>query len=631
MNPSGASGTADKILHLLSRVLSNIAMIILLIMMLLVTADVILRYFFNTPVRGSFEIVTVMLVCVTFFILAQTQARGKNATAEVLTSRLSRLTQASINGATHFISLLFCALVTWRLGEQAVYVWSKTDTTVSLRMPIYPFVFVAAFGCAILTAVLLKEFASYLTQVIKGRVYKEILLLLLIIAASVIVTAALWTGWYPAGIPPMIMGIIGFVLLILLLFIGMPILFVLGIVGFWGFTYLSGIGSGLGMLGTVMYRSAASYDYSIIPLFIFMGEICFVSGLSQEFYNSVHKWLGHLPGGLAMATIGGCAGFAAVCGSSVATAMTMGTVALPEMKRYKYDASLATGCIAAGGTIGILIPPSISFVIYGILTEESIGKLFVAGIIPGILMSGFFIITIYIMCKLNPSLGPAVPPATVSEKLISLKGIWKVFVLFFLVMGGIYMGVFTPTEAAAVGAFTAFIFALGSKKLTWQNFKKSLTQTAESSGMALGILLTSMLLCYFIAVTRLPFDLANIVAGLAVPRLTIMVLILVIYLILGCLMPAIAMIVLTVPIFYPVITTLGYDSIWFGVIIVIMNEAACITPPVGINVFVIKGVAEDVPMYTIFRGIIPFLIAMVLLTALLIAVPDIALWLPNLM
>jgi len=444
-------------------------------------------------------------------------------------------------------------------------------------------------------------------------------------------TAVIWTGWPPSNIPPLVVGLIGIGLLLLFLFIGMPIIFVLGIVGFWGFTYLSGISGGLSLLGTVLYRTGSNYGFAIIPLFILMGAFCFYSGLSRDLYFTVHKWLGQLPGGLAMATVGACAGFAAVSGSSVATAATMGTVALPEMKRYKYDPSLATGSIAAGGTIGILIPPSIGFVIYGILAEQSIGKLFLAGFIPGVLEAVFYMVTIYILCKRNPRLGPPAPPTGFIEKLFSLKGTWGVLALFLLVIGGIYLGVFTPSEAAAIGAFGALLFALGRRKLSWQGFKSSLTDTAESAGMALGILLTAMVFGYFLAVTRLPFELADVIAGLAIPRLGILVLILLIYMILGCVMPALAMIVLTVPIFYPLAMALGYDPIWFGVIIVRVMEMAQITPPIGINVFVIKGVAKDIPMYTIFRGIFPFLIADVCEIALLIAIPQIALFLPGLM
>jgi len=625
------SSILGKIFNPLSWVLNNIAVTILVMMMLLVTFDVILRYSINQPIQGSPEIIEVMLVCVIFFILAQTQAKKKHATAEAVTVHLSKLTQASVNAATYFISMLFSVLVTWRLGEQALNVLSKTDTTATLRIPVYPFVFVAAFGCAVLTAILLKDFVTFILQVVKSRVKKEIGLLSLTIVITIFVTVALWTGWYYPDIPPMVVGVIGFLLLIFLIMCGMPILFVMGIVSFWGFTYLSGIGGGLAMLGTVMYRKAASYDFSIIPLFMLMGEVCFAAGLSRELYTTVHKWLGQLPGGLAMATVGACAGFAAVSGSSVATAATMATVALPEMKRFNYESKLATGAVAAGGTIGILIPPSVAFVMYGIITEQSIGKLFIAGIIPGILEAVFYIITIFILCKRNSSLGPPAPKSSITEKLVSLKGTWAVLVLFVLVIGGIYMGIFTPTEAAGVGALGAIVIALGRRSLNWRSFKSSLVRTSESSGMALGILLTSMLLGYFVAVTRLPFDLAEIVAGLDIHRLGILAIILVIYLILGCVMPALAMIVLTVPIFFPVITNIGYDPIWFGVIIVRVMEMAGITPPIGINVFVIKGIAKDVEMYTIFKGIVPFLIADVAEIALLIAVPQLSLWLPGLM
>jgi len=606
-------------------------MVVLLAMMLLITGDVILRYFFSMPILGTLEIVEVMLACVVFFILAQTMAKQKHATADVFTSRLSKRTQSFVNASNYFVCLGLCCLMTWRLGEQALNVLSHGDVTENLDIPIYPFVFITAFGSAILSGVLLKYFIDSLADVVKSRSLKEIGLLFVVILVLMLFTAVIWTGWPESNIPPLITGLIGIGLLLLFLFIGMPVIFVLGIVGFWGFTYLSGISGGLGLLGTVLYRQGSYYGFAIVPLFILMGAFCFYSGLSRDLYFTVHKWLGHLPGGLAMATVAACAGFAAVSGSSAATAATMGTVALPEMKRFNYDSKLATGSIAAGGTIGILIPPSIGFVLYGILTDQSIGKLFMAGIIPGVLEAIFYIVTIYILCKRNPLLGPQAPQTSFSEKLVSLKGTWGVIALFVLVMGGIYLGVFTPSEAAAIGAFGAFLLAVGRRKLSWQGFKSSLTDTAESAGMALGILLTAMVFGYFLAVTRLPFDLADMVASLAVPPLGILVLILLVYIVLGCVMPALAMIVLTVPIFYPVVIALGYDPIWFGVIIVRVIEMAQITPPIGINVFVIKGVAKDIPMYTIFRGIIPFLIADIFQVALLVSIPQLSLWLPSLM
>jgi len=348
-------------------------------------------------------------------------------------------------------------------------------------------------------------------------------------------------------------------------------------------------------------------------------------------YYTVYKWLGQFRGGLAMATVGACAGFAAVSGSSLATAATMGTVALPEMKKYKYDMALATGCIAAGGTLGILIPPSVVLVIYGILTEQPIGKLFLAGFIPGVLEAVFYMVTIFILCKRNPLMGPAGERTGFKEKIVALKDTWMVLVLFVVVIGGIYVGIFSPTEAAAVGAFGALILALGRRRLSWHSFTASLLETGKTTAMVLTILIGAMLFGYFLAVTRLPYELADIAAGLAVNRYIILGAVLALYIFLGCLMIPMAMIILTIPIVFPLIIALGFNPIWFGIITVRLFEIAQITPPVGMNVFVIKGVAKDVPIETIYRGVIPFFIADIFHLAMLVALPQISLFLPNLM
>jgi tripartite ATP-independent transporter DctM subunit len=430
---------------------------------------------------------------------------------------------------------------------------------------------------------------------------------------------------------PLIIGYIGVLVLVILLFSGIHIGVVMGMIGFLGIASISGWDSGFVVLKTVPFTTFANYGMSVVPLFILMGAFCFYSGISKELYDCVHKWLGQLRGGLAMATVGACALFAAVSGSSLATAATMGSVALPEMKRYRYDPALATGCIAAGGTMGILIPPSIPLVIYGILTSESIGKLLMAGIIPGILEAVFYIITIHILCLWRPSLGPPGPKSSLIEKVASLKAIWAVVVLFTLVIGGIYFGFFSPTEAAGVGSCGAFVFALVRKHLSWRNFQESLTSSIKTTAMIFAILLGAMILGYFFAVTRLPFELASFIGGLPVNRYVILILILIVYLILGCIMDSLAMILLTVPIFYPLIKTLGFDPIWFGIIVVRAMEIGMITPPVGMNVFIIKGIAQDVPMYTIFRGAVPFLIADLCHVTLLILVPQLATFLPGLM
>ncbi|OGP65183.1 MAG: C4-dicarboxylate ABC transporter permease [Deltaproteobacteria bacterium RBG_13_47_9] len=435
---------------------------------------------------------------------------------------------------------------------------------------------------------------------------------------------------------PLSAGFLGIVLLIAILFSGMPIGIVMGLIGFLGMAYVGGTGAAFTSIGSSPYTTVSSYGLSVVPLFILMGSFCFFSGLSRDLYNTAYKWLGHFPGGLAMATVGGCAGFAAVSGSSVATTATMGMVALPEMKRYKYNPLLATGCIAAGGSIGILIPPSIILVIYGILTEQSIGKLFLAGFIPGVLEALFYMVTIYILCRRNPLMGPRGEKSTFEERFVSFKDTWGVLVLFLLVIGGIYLGVFTPTEAAGVGAFGAFLFvvgkiAFGKKRLTWQSFFDSLIDTGKMTAMVFVILIGANILGYFLAITRLPFALSDYVASLEVNRYIVLAIIIVVYLFLGAIMSSMAMIVLTVPILFPVITALGFDPIWFGIIIVRVVEIGQITPPVGINVFIIQGIAKDVPMFDIFRGVFPFLIADILHVVLLIAVPQIALFLPGLM
>jgi C4-dicarboxylate transporter DctM subunit len=426
-------------------------------------------------------------------------------------------------------------------------------------------------------------------------------------------------------------GFIGIGILFIFLFLGMPIGIAMGMVGFAGFAFLRGLDSALGVLTTVPYRTFASYDFSVVPLFILMGAFCFHAGLSKDLYNTVYRWLGHFRGGLALATVGACAGFAAVSGSSTATAATMGVVALPEMKRYGYDPALATGSVAAGGTIGILIPPSVGLIVYGIIAEQSIGRLFLAGFIPGVLEAVFYLITIFIICKLNPRLGPPGPISSWRERIVSLKNTWVILLLFILVLGGIYFGIFTPTEAAGVGAFGAFLSALLRGKLDRKAIQESLFETLRNTAMILIIVLGALILGYFLAISRVPFTIADTIVGLEINRYIMLIFILVFLLFLGTVIDAPAMILLITPIFYPVAEKLGFDPIWFGIIIVRMCEMALISPPVGLNVFVIKGVAPDVPMYTIFRGIVPFLMADVCHIALLIAVPQLSLFLPSLM
>jgi C4-dicarboxylate transporter, DctM subunit len=430
---------------------------------------------------------------------------------------------------------------------------------------------------------------------------------------------------------PITVGFIGLGVLFILLFSGMPLAFVMALTGFVGFVYLNSFSTGLALLGSVPYRVFSDYAFSVCPLFILMGELCFNGGISEELYTTAHKWIGQFPGGLAMASVAACAGFACICGSSVATAATMGTVALPEMKKRKYDASLATGCISCGGTLGVMIPPSMGFILYGIITEQSIGKLFIAGIFPGILQAALLILTIVVLCKRNPLLGIPGPKSTFRERILSLKNTWIVAILFLLVMGGIYLGLFSPTEAAGVGAFGAFVFAVARRRLSVQAFKISIYKTVITASMVFMIVTGAMIFGYFLAMSRLPAQISVLVLGAQLNPYIIMTLIVFVYLFLGCIMDAMAMILITVPIFFPLVVASGFDPIWFGVMVTLVGEVGMVTPPVGMNVFVIHGIAHDVPMYTVFKGIGSFVVSMLVLVILLTAFPQIATFLPEVM
>jgi len=430
---------------------------------------------------------------------------------------------------------------------------------------------------------------------------------------------------------PVTTGIVGFLVLITLMFLRIPVAFVMAMVGFVGFGVLVSWPASLSLLARDFFSIFSSYNLTVIPLFILMGQVAHYSGISARLFNAAHKFIGHLPGGLAIATIGACSFFAAICGSTTATSATMATVALPQMKKYSYDPALATGVVAAGGTLGILIPPSTIFIIYGIMTEQSVGRLFVAGVLPGILLAVLFSLVILIWSRLQPDLCDQAPKTTWKEKFASLTGVIETIILFVIVMGGLFIGLFTPTEAAGIGALGTYLIALIGRNLTWRSFLRSLIETVRISCMIMVIVAGATVFGHFLAVTTIPTEIGAWVAGLSVPPAAVMALIILTYLFLGCLMDSLAMIMLTIPVFYPVVNTLGYDPIWFGVIIVLVGGMGVITPPVGINAYVVAGIARDVPLQVIFKGSLYLMSAMIILTILLLFFPEIALYLPSLM
>ncbi len=430
---------------------------------------------------------------------------------------------------------------------------------------------------------------------------------------------------------PVAAGIAGFVLLVLLMFLRIPVGFTMAIVGLAGFGVLVSWEAALHLLARDIFSVFSSYNLTVIPLFVLMGQVAFHSGISGRLFNAAHLFLGHFRGGLAIATIGACAAFSAICGSTTATAATMSSVALPEMKKRGYDPTLATGVVAAGGSLGILIPPSTIFIIYGIMTEQSIGKLFMAGVLPGVLLSLLFVLVVVVWTAVRPDLCQKEERAPLRGMIASLAGVIETFILFVLVMGGLFVGIFTPTEAAAIGALGTILIAAAGKNIPLRKFMLSLQETARISCMIMVIVAGATVFGHFLAVTTIPMEVGGWVARLALPPPLIIGLIILTYLLLGCLMDSLAMIMLTIPIFYPVVTTLGYDPVWFGVVIVLVTGMGVITPPVGINVYVVAGVAKDVPLQTIFRGASRFLLAQLIMAVLLILFPSLALWLPALM
>ena len=427
---------------------------------------------------------------------------------------------------------------------------------------------------------------------------------------------------------PLTIGMLGCLALLVLLVCSLPVGLAMGVVGIVGFAAVVKYQAAMAVLSADLYDVFSNYNLTVIPLFVFMGQVAFHTGISRRLFNAANCWMSAMRGGLAMATVGACAAFGAICGSGPATAATMAAVALPEMRRFKYDDALASGTVAAGGGLGMLIPPSVIFIVYGILTEQSIGKLFIAGILPGILVAGLFCLTIAVLCRIRPNLAPPAERVPMRERLRSLRGVVEMLVLFLFVMGGMFVGWFTPTEGAAVGAAGSILVAWTGRNLSWKMLMQAGMETLRTSCMVLVIVAGATMFGHFLAVTGLPMSFAGWLSALPVHAWMIMFFVILFYLFVGCNNDSLALILLTVPIFFPVVQRLGYHPIWFGVMIALVTQMGVITPPVGVNAYVVSGIDRSIPLQTVFRGALPFLFALVLASVFLMVFPQIATWLP---
>ncbi len=424
-------------------------------------------------------------------------------------------------------------------------------------------------------------------------------------------------------------GIIALVVLLALFATGIELGFAMALVGFVGFAYLNGVQPAMNLIGRDIYDVITNYGYTVFPLFILMGQIGFNAGMAVRLYGAAHKFVGHIPGGLAMATVMGATAFKAICGSSAATSATFASVAIPEMDRYGYDRRLSTGIVATVGTLGCIIPPSVVLIIYGILTEQSIGQLFLAGIIPGLMIAVFFLAIIYGWVKINPKLAPNSDRATWTDRLRSLPEVLWILLVFIVVVGGIMAGFFTPTEAGAVGTFAVFLLAVAKRDMNFKKYVLSLSEALRTAGMILMLIAGSTILGHFIAVTNIPQQVADWVVALPLNRYVILIIICLIYEVGGSFIDDLAFMILATPIFYPAVLKLGFNPLWFGILIGVVVMIGVVIPPVAVCVFVVKNITKE-PMGRIYKGVAPFLLSLVVMWGLMLAFPSLALWLPSL-
>ena len=601
------------------------------VMMFLTTADVVLRYIFNSPLPGVYILCEMLMIGAVYPAAAYVQQQKGHVRVDVFIDRIKGIPRSTLELSTLFLALLSFGLVCWQGERLAWEAWITGDHEMGLmEYPYWPAKTVMTLGIGLLCVRLATDIRDQIRELRKksSRWFLFLLAALLPLALFAVMLSLV----HPGELDRATIGYFMLVAMIAVLFMGLPVAFGLLLVGIVGYWLLGGFDRTLTILGIVPYEKVSNYTLSVVPLFILMGHLAYQAGFAGSMYGTAQKWIGHLPGSAAQATVLGGAAFGAACGSGLASCATLGKICIPVMRKMGIDDKLALGCVAAVGGLAQMIPPSILMVIYAVITDQSVAKLLIAGILPGMTAAACFMLLIYIMVKRNPRLAP-VPMEAVpwKERLIALKDSWGIAMLGFIVMGGIYSGVFTPTEAGALGAFGAFFLGLLTRRLKFRNFLEAIMESTKTTAMIFLIIAAAMVFGNFLGISRIPVMVSDFILGLQMPRFFVLLGVLILYIVAGMFIDMLAFAFLTLPIIYPAITALGYDPLWFGVITVFMFELALITPPFGLNLFILRGMVPGIAMGDVIRGAFPFILIDVVILAIYVGFPKLSTWLPSLM
>lgn len=635
VTPSAADAPtplAVRVLELPSRATRYVGGAALFAIMALTATDVVLRNLFSTVVPGSMEITGILMIFVALSTLSLVELDRGHIRVDVLLNAVPEFVRRPLTAGGLLITMATIVITTVQVARQSIYQADNGIMTSVTHLPEWPFALIAAVFMGLFALALLRNLGGAVAAVLRGGDGRAIAILaLLTIAALAIVWVALRPADLPFDIPRDMRGLACIVLCFVLIFLGVHIAAAMALSAVLGISLLIGPAASLTSLGTTTLDVVRDPTWSAVPLFTWMGLIVVASGFAESLYRAAYKWIGHLPGGLASASTVACTGLSSIVGDTLSSVYAMGSIALPQMKSYGYDMKLATASIACAATIGVMLPPSIAFIVYGMITEVSIGKLFLAGILPGILFAVILVGMITVRAMINPALAPRGPRGSWRERLSASSETWPIIALVLLVLGGIYAGMVTTNEAGGLGACGALVIAMLTGRLRGDTFWHSIEQTLRLSTAIMVIFMFATVFSRFIAVSGLTVQLAQLITDLDLGKYQLLAAILVFYLVVGMFMNALPLLVLTVPLFFPLAMNAGFDPIWFGVICVVMVELGVVTPPIGVNVFAISAMTKDVSMYQIFQGVFPFWFAFLLLVLLITIFPQIALYLPSLM